>query len=246
MAVKGKRDNDSAPNPRSTRSRSKAETTATVETVDADNEKTIGDFKPENDGNGGVQGAPDGDEANQSDALSSPIIGDAPADDVDVDGFSSDPNHNPNILPGSPHEFDKRAEVEGDPNSPEGGATDNAATGSGNDGAGDKSAAASSEDGAGGELSEEMKKKIIRTPRTPPLPTMESNGDPELEAMAVEHEDIENTIKTMNKRKNTLKDQMLNKLRKANLTMYSHDGFIIEREEKGETVKVKSVKVSDE
>ncbi len=214
MAVKGKRADESAPKPSAKKEKKAGSSSAKV--VEGDfGGKSIGDFKPEdvesqgNPGNG--ENAPP-----------------APPASLENDGFSSDPDHNPNINPGSPDAFDKRADQTDEEKTDSDAISENAA------------------DPNIGQLSDEDKAKLVKVPRTPKLPTMESAGDPELEAMATEHEDIQNTIKTMNKRLNTLKDGMLNKMKKVDLQRYSHDGFIIEREEKGETVKVKSVKVADE
>ena len=136
----------------------------------------------------------------------------------EADAFDSDPDpaNNPNILPDSPFAFNK-----------------------------DVAAMAASAPASGGELPNDLR-NAIRTPRTPKLPTMESTGNKELEEHAFECDDIDNTIKTLKKRRTLLTDQMLNLMKKDNITLYSHDGYLIEREEKGETVKVKSVKAAEE
>lgn len=88
----------------------------------------------------------------------------------------------------------------------------------------------------------EAEKKIIKLPRNQRLPEMQEEGAiPELEDKALTHENCTHTIKIMKQKQETLRAEMLNLMKKANLENYKHGGFVIKRETKGETVKVVSV-----
>lgn len=97
-----------------------------------------------------------------------------------------------------------------------------------------------------GEITEEVQAKIKTQPRETPLPGMESTGNLELEKLAIQVDDIDQTKKTLTKTRSALAEQMLTIMKKEGLTVYQHAGFLIEREEKGENIKIKSIQVTEE
>lgn len=97
-----------------------------------------------------------------------------------------------------------------------------------------------------GEFTPEVEAKVKRKPREQALPGMESVGNLELERMAIQVDDIDGSIKSLRKTRAALTEKMLDEMKKANLTVYQHEGFLIEREEKGENIKIRSIKQTED
>lgn len=97
-----------------------------------------------------------------------------------------------------------------------------------------------------GEITEQVQAKIKTQPRETPLPGMESTGNLQLENLAIQVDDIDQTKKTLTKTRSALAEQMLTIMKQENVTVYQHAGFLIEREEKGENIKIKSIQVTEE